>query len=126
MQSHNGITASSYMGKFFAFPHILGSPSSYMTLHPIPSEFPYIRGNFFYQCIGDHAGNVLHARAQLINCKAYIYLYLACFIIRIERKIVIVGAKKNHHAIALDGLFSYILVILYVVSKGRHYLCLFI
>ncbi len=27
--------------------------------------------------------------------------------------------------IALDGLFSYILVILYVVSKGRHYLCLF-
>jgi hypothetical protein len=25
-----------------AFPHILGSPSSYMTLHPIPSEFPYI------------------------------------------------------------------------------------
>ena len=27
-----------------AFPHILGSPSSYMTLHPIPSEFPYICG----------------------------------------------------------------------------------
>ncbi len=25
-----------------AFPHILGSPSSYMNLHPIPSEFPYI------------------------------------------------------------------------------------
>jgi hypothetical protein len=24
-----------------AFPHILGSPSSYMTFHPIPSEFPY-------------------------------------------------------------------------------------
>jgi hypothetical protein len=24
-----------------AFPHILGSPSSYMTLHPIPFEFPY-------------------------------------------------------------------------------------
>jgi hypothetical protein len=23
-------------------PHILGSHSSYMTLHPIPSEFPYI------------------------------------------------------------------------------------
>jgi hypothetical protein len=34
-----------------AFPHILGRPSSYMTLHPIPSEF--IRGKFcflFYQC----------------------------------------------------------------------------
>ncbi len=31
---------------------ILGSPSSYMTLHPIPSEFPYIWGKFsflFYQ-----------------------------------------------------------------------------
>jgi hypothetical protein len=25
-----------------AFPHILRSPSSYMTLHPFPSEFPYI------------------------------------------------------------------------------------
>jgi hypothetical protein len=25
-----------------AFPHILGSPSLYMTLHPIQSEFPYI------------------------------------------------------------------------------------
>jgi hypothetical protein len=25
-----------------AFSHILGSPSSYMTLHPIPSEIPYI------------------------------------------------------------------------------------
>jgi hypothetical protein len=22
--------------------YVLGSPSSYMTLHPIPSEFPYI------------------------------------------------------------------------------------
>ncbi len=25
-----------------AFPHILGSPSSYKTLHPISSEFPHI------------------------------------------------------------------------------------
>ncbi len=36
-----------------AFPHILGSPSSYVTLHPIPYEFPYIWGKFcflFYQC----------------------------------------------------------------------------
>ncbi len=24
------------------FPHILGSPSIYMTLHPIPSDLPYI------------------------------------------------------------------------------------
>ncbi len=36
-----------------AFPHILGSPeSSYMTLHPVPSEFPYICLKFcflFYQ-----------------------------------------------------------------------------
>jgi hypothetical protein len=42
--------AKSYMTKdlliygenISAFPHILGSPSSYITLHPIPSEFPYI------------------------------------------------------------------------------------
>ncbi len=36
-----------------AFPHILGSPSSNMTLHPIPSRIPYIWGKFcflFYQC----------------------------------------------------------------------------
>jgi hypothetical protein len=31
-----------YRENFFAFPQILGSPSSNMTLHPIPSEFPYI------------------------------------------------------------------------------------
>ncbi len=31
-----------------AFPHILGTPSSYMILHPIPSEFPYIWGNFSF------------------------------------------------------------------------------
>jgi hypothetical protein len=29
-------------GKMCAFPYILGSPSSYMTLHPIQSEFPYL------------------------------------------------------------------------------------
>jgi hypothetical protein len=32
----------SYMGNIFAFPHILGSPSSYMTLQLLHSEFPYI------------------------------------------------------------------------------------
>ncbi len=35
------------------FLHILGNPSSYMTLHPIHSEFPYLWGNIFflfYQC----------------------------------------------------------------------------
>ncbi len=36
-----------------AFPHLLGSPSSYKTLHPIATEFPDIWGKFcflFYQC----------------------------------------------------------------------------
>ncbi len=45
-----GICAKSYMtndpliyGEIIcSFPHILGSLSSYVTLHPIPSEFPYI------------------------------------------------------------------------------------
>ncbi len=45
-----GLGAKSYMTydlliygeTICAFPHILGSPSSYMTLHPIPSEFPFI------------------------------------------------------------------------------------
>ena len=66
VQSHIWLTVSSYMGKNLRissyitniwgnaqiFP--LGSPSSNMTLHPIPSEFPYIWGIFcflFYQCI---------------------------------------------------------------------------
>jgi hypothetical protein len=30
------------------FPYILGSPSSYMTLNPIPSEFSYIWGQFCF------------------------------------------------------------------------------
>jgi hypothetical protein len=40
-------------GDIFAFPHILGSPSSYMTLQLLHSEFIYIWGKFdflFYQC----------------------------------------------------------------------------
>jgi hypothetical protein len=33
----------SYIRKFrCAFPHVLGSPTSYMSLQPLPSEFPYI------------------------------------------------------------------------------------
>ncbi len=53
VQSHIWLTAFPYMTKYLCiFPYI-GSPSSYMTLHPIHSEFPYISGNFFflfYQC----------------------------------------------------------------------------
>ncbi len=57
-----GAVAKSYMTKgifiyvwlnICAFPHILGSPSSYMTWQLLPSEFPYIWGKFsflFYQC----------------------------------------------------------------------------
>jgi hypothetical protein len=32
----------------WACPHILGSPSSYLTLQPNPSEFPYILGENFF------------------------------------------------------------------------------
>ncbi len=31
-----------------ACPYILGSPSSYITLHPILSEFPYVWGKFLF------------------------------------------------------------------------------
>ncbi len=48
-----------------------------------------------------------------------IYSHLLKFTEQLQSSINLCG-------IALDGLFSYILVILYVVSKGRHYLCLFI
>ncbi len=57
LQSHIWLTASSYCiwGNKCAFPHILGSPSSYMTLQLLHSEFPYMCGIFdflFYQCVG--------------------------------------------------------------------------
>ncbi len=48
VQSHIWLMASSYSETICAFPHIFGSPSSYMTLHPIPSEFPYIWGKFCF------------------------------------------------------------------------------
>ncbi len=46
LQGHIWLTAC-------AFPHILGSPFSYMTLQLLHFEFPYIWGKFdfhFYQC----------------------------------------------------------------------------
>jgi hypothetical protein len=50
----NSLLSANIRLNICAFPHIhvLGSPSSYMTLQPIPSEFPYIETNFvffFYQ-----------------------------------------------------------------------------
>jgi len=53
VQSHIWLTTPIFGENICAFPHILGSHSSYMTLHPIPSEFLYIWGKFcflFYQC----------------------------------------------------------------------------
>ncbi len=52
---HIWLTAASWTTKYLRiFSYIvLGSPSSYMTLQPLPSDFPYIWGNFsflFYQC----------------------------------------------------------------------------
>ncbi len=45
-KSYVTIMASSYIVKYCAFPHILGSPFSYMTLQLLHSEFPYIWGKF--------------------------------------------------------------------------------
>jgi hypothetical protein len=47
MEIQKGAVAKSYMTPHISlnicgFPHIIGSPSSYMTLQPLPSEFPYI------------------------------------------------------------------------------------
>ncbi len=53
LQSHVWLTASSW-GNICAFPLILGSSSSYMTLQLLHSEFPFIWGKsyfLFYQCI---------------------------------------------------------------------------
>ncbi len=49
LQSHIWLTTFSYMGKYLYIPIILlGSPSSYMTLQLLHSEFPFIRGKFFF------------------------------------------------------------------------------
>ncbi len=48
LQSPIWLTTSSYMGTICAFPHILGGPSSYMTLQLLHSEFPYIWGKFIF------------------------------------------------------------------------------
>jgi hypothetical protein len=57
LQSHIKLTAFSYMGNTCAFPYILGSPSSYMTLHLLHSEFPNIWGHpnliFFFFSVTD-------------------------------------------------------------------------
>ncbi len=53
LQSHIWLTAPHIWGNICAFPHILGSPSSYRTLQLLHSEFPYIWGKLdflFYQC----------------------------------------------------------------------------
>ncbi len=47
MEIQNGAVANSYMTiGLLTFPHILGSPSAYMTLQLLHSEFPYIWGKF--------------------------------------------------------------------------------
>ncbi len=68
----SSLTASSYMTKYLrTFPHILGSPSSYMTLQPIPSEFPeknFIL--FFYQCLANqaHGRRKTQKRTRILSC----------------------------------------------------------
>ncbi len=43
LQSHIRLTRPPHIwGNICAFPHILGSPSSYMTLQLLHSELPYI------------------------------------------------------------------------------------
>ncbi len=58
LQSHIWLTVSLYIWlNICTFSHILGSPSSHVTLQPLPSEFPYTCGKLsflFYQCSGTH------------------------------------------------------------------------
>jgi hypothetical protein len=55
-----------YGEKFAHFPHILGSPSSYMTLQPIPSEFPYICENIvlFFISVQGHESVLYNAHVN--------------------------------------------------------------
>ncbi len=50
LQSHIWLTATSYMGKYFSISSYIigiGSPSSYMTLQLLHSEFPYTMRKIF-------------------------------------------------------------------------------
>ena len=73
-----------YDENIWAFPHILGSPSLYMTLHPIPSEFPDMWGILyflFYQwCIGLPAGSTFRLSSWLSVSFQYILhsSYFSC------------------------------------------------
>jgi hypothetical protein len=49
-------------GNICAFPHILGSPYSYMTLQLLHSEFPYILGKFYY--LFDQCAELAHFSMQ--------------------------------------------------------------
>ncbi len=53
VQSHKLLTAFSYMVKYLQFPHILGSPSSYMTLHRFHLNFLIYEENFVFFFISD-------------------------------------------------------------------------
>ncbi len=58
----------------FAFPHLLESPSSYMNLQLLHSEFPYISGKFnflFYQCIFSHLSYYCQFFSKLILSPLY-------------------------------------------------------
>ncbi len=75
MQSHMTNDLLIHGENISAFPHILRNPYSYMTLHPIPSEFPYIRGKFcllFYLCRELTFENPFHL--TFLN-KSNIFLY---------------------------------------------------
>ncbi len=80
LQSHMWLTASSNMTKYLRISSycILGSPSSYMTLQPLRSKFPYIWGkiNFlFYHC----RDVAITFTKMTKNCKSYIkYLRPSC------------------------------------------------
>ncbi len=76
-------------GNICAFPHILGSPSSYMTLQLLNSEFPCIWGKFyflFYQCggRGTLAGERGVGRVPIStrNCGTVLFIFFWLFLWR--------------------------------------------
>ncbi len=71
-----------YVENICAFPHILGSPSSYMTLHPSPSEFPYTvyAENLVFFFISVPPVNELPYGAGCFG-KGFIFILPSCHII---------------------------------------------
>ncbi len=98
----NGAVAKSYMtngpphiwGNICAFPHILGSSSSYMTVQLLYSEFPYIWGNFDFFSVKSEA-----ARCIIPTAISAVISHFSLSTVNKQLRIISRGPEKPPHSI---------------------------